>query len=78
MDPVGPQKKIKSNEYHPGFQKLLDSGGSKSTYPDGLNKESGSHKTSKARDYEEWQGTTKGDTKHTFGVKGNLGVRKNG
>lgn len=75
MDPVGPQKKIKSDEYRVAFQKILDDGGAKGNYGGVLKHESGSHKTSKARDYDEWQGTVKGAIKHTFGVKGDLGVR---
>lgn len=69
MDPVGPQKKIKSSEYHVSFEKLLKGGGSKEKYG-GMDMKSGTKKTFKARDYDEWQGKVKGGIKHTYGVNG--------
>ena len=73
MDPIGRQKKIKDGEYHPGFQKLVDGGGSKSKYAGERNMSSGTRKAdfktaphSTARQIDDWTGTTKGATKHTY------------
>ncbi len=70
MDPVGVQKKIKSDEYHVAWQKLLDGGGDKSSYGGGLKMESTHKKTSSGEAYEQDQGTVKGKTTHTYGVDG--------
>lgn len=70
MDPCGPQKKIKSNEYHASFEKLINGGGAKSDYKGGLTIESTHKKSSSGQAYDADQGTTKGATKHTYGVDG--------
>lgn len=71
MDPVGPQKKIKSNEYRVGFEKLLNDGGSKDSYGGVLKHESGKmKKMSSGEAYEQDQGKVRGGIKHTYGVNG--------
>ena len=65
-DPIGVQKKIKSNEYHVGWEKLLDGGGAKKSYGGGFNKKSGTWKNPGGKLESEWQGKVKGGTKHTY------------
>ena len=62
MDPVGPQKKIKSDEHNVRIQKLIDGGGKNKGRQ--FNHKSGTRDNSKFQ--REWEGTTKGKTKHTF------------
>lgn len=69
MDPVGPQKKIKSNQYHEAWQKLIEGGGGDGSYGGGFNKKTGTRTTYKAKDYYKYQGTVKGATTHTYGEK---------
>lgn len=68
MDPSGPQKKIKSNDYHVSFEKLVSGGGAKSSY--GYNTKGGKTKhMSSGEAYEEDQGKVRGATKHTYKVR---------
>lgn len=71
-DPVGPQKKIKSSEYHVSFQKLIDGGGTKDSYGGVLSHTSGKTKKGESTEqgYREFQGTVKGKITHTYGVNG--------
>lgn len=69
-DPIGPQPKIASDQYHVGWQKLLDGGGAKSRYEGQRNMESATRKSSGGKLESEWQGKTKGKTTHTYGVNG--------
>ncbi len=66
MDPIGIQKKIKSNEYHPGFQKIIDGGGAKSKYQGERNMSSGTRKATEGKLESKWQGVVKGKTTHTY------------
>lgn len=69
MDPSGPQKKIKGDSYHVGFQKLLDNGGKKQNY--GFDVKGGKTKhVSSGKAYEQDQGKVRGAIKHTYGVNG--------
>ena len=72
MDPCGPQSKIKGNEYHVAWQKLLDGGGVKSDYKGVLKHEGGKTKHAKSTEqgYREFQCKVKGATKHTYGLDG--------
>ena len=67
IDPVGSQKKIPGSEQSVSRQKLQDGGGAKKSYGGGFNTKSG---TSSTKFSTSWQGTTKGATKHTYGVNG--------
>ena len=69
MDPIGPQKKIKSNQHNERFEKLVDGGGAKNRYEGERNMSSGTRGADKGRMEGKWQGTVKGKTKHTFGVE---------
>lgn len=73
MDPVGPQKKIEGSEHKVSLEKLLTNGGAKNRYSGDFNTKSGTHppdfKTaprSTAHQIGDWQGKTKGGTKHTY------------
>lgn len=69
MDPCGPQKKINSDSYHVGFEKLLSGGGQKSNY--GFDVKGGkTRQIEQGEDYKQDQGKVKGKTKHTYGVNG--------
>lgn len=68
-DPIGKQGKIKSDEYHPGFQKLVDGGGSKSKYDGDRNMSSGTRAAHDGKLESKWQGSVKGKTKHTYGAE---------
>lgn len=66
MDPIGKQKRIKSDQYHEGFEKLLDKGGAKSKYEGDRNMRSGTHPAREGKLESKWQGTVKGKTTHTY------------
>lgn len=66
MDPIGQQKKIKSNELRVRIQKLEDGGGAKSKYSGDRNMSSGTHPARDGKLESDWQGTVKGATKHTY------------
>lgn len=70
MDPIGVQKKVKDGQYHASWQKLLDGGGAKEKYQGQRNMSSGTNKAEKGSVESKWQGTVKGETKHTYGVGG--------
>lgn len=68
MDPVGPQKKIKSNEMNVHSQKLMDSP-AKKNLGGGFNTSSGTRAADKlSSTNEKFQGTVKGKTKHTYKI----------
>lgn len=69
MDPIGPQKKIKSDEYRVNFQKVLDNGGSKKDY-DGISFPKSTRAADEGKLEDRWQGKVKGKIKHTYGVDG--------
>lgn len=56
----------KGSEYHVGFQKLLDGGGTKKNYGGNQSKKSGTRScdTPKSEGYGKYQGTVSGGTKH--------------
>jgi hypothetical protein len=62
MDPIGTQKKIKSDSYRYAFQKKVDGGGS--CKDGGFNKSSGTRSSEGGKLESRWQGTTKGKTTH--------------
>lgn len=66
-DPIGPQPKIKSDEYHQSSQKLIDGGGAKKDY-DGISYGRSTRAADSPSTEDKWQGKVKGRTKHTFGV----------
>ena len=69
MEPVGTQKKIKSDNHRVFLQKLLDNGGSKSNY-DGMSYPRNTRSTSNYDRGNDFQGKVRSKTKHTYGVNG--------
>lgn len=66
MDPIGRQKKIKSDSYRETKEKLINGGGAKSKYVGERNMSSGTHRASEGKLESKWQGTVKGKTTHTY------------
>lgn len=67
MDPCGPQKKIKSDGHHVGFQKLVSGGGGDGSYGGGFPTGGKMKKVSSGEAYDQDQGKVRGKTKHTYG-----------
>lgn len=74
MDPVGPQQSKKSStpkvlSQRKGMYDTWESNAPKDL-DGGFNTKSGTRRADSPRQYDKWQGTTKGKTKHTYGVHG--------
>jgi hypothetical protein len=67
MDPIGKQKKIASNEYHPRFQKIIDGGGAQEKYQGQRNMSSGTREAVKGKVESEWQGKKKANVVYKHG-----------
>ncbi len=74
MDPVGRQGRIKGNSKGYLKEKLGENNSWESNAPSdlggGFNTRSGTRKAAGTLNGDEWQGTVKGKTKHTYGVDG--------